>query len=199
MRMEWRAYLLLILGYATVSCDRTPRRAQHEPARVVDSILPRAEALRRFQLSLTPVGELKSPYASRDSLVAAFVKALGDRDTAALASMAVSRAEFGYLYYPTNPQGLPPYDLGPGLMWDLLQQRSERGVRRALAIYGGQRFQLLSHDCGQGSSREGENTVVGPCVLHLRDLRGKSLSVGLISQIVERRGRYKILSFANKL
>lgn len=198
--MAWRSYVLLIgLGYTAVSCDRTAMPAQRAPARVVDSILPRAEALRRFQLNLTPVGELESPYASRDSLMAAFVKALGDRDTAALASMAVSRAEFGYLYYPTNPQSLPPYDLGPGLMWDLLQQRSERGVRRALAIYGGQRFQLLSHDCGQGSSREGENTVVGPCALRLRDQRGKSLSVGLISQIVERGGRYKILSYANKL
>jgi hypothetical protein len=145
------------------------------------------------------VAGLESSYESRDSLVAGFVKALADRDTAALALMTVSRAEFGYLYYPMTPQGLPPYDLEPGLMWHLVQQRSERGIRRALAVYGGQRFQLLSHDCGQGSSREGENTLVGPCVLRLRDQRGKSLSVQLISQIMERGGRYKVLSFANKL
>jgi hypothetical protein len=36
-------------------------------------------------------------------------------------------------------------------------------------------------------------------VLRLRDQRGKSLSVQLISQIMERGGRYKVLSFANKL
>ena len=119
---------------------------ERKPARAVDSTLPRDEALRRFQLDLTPVTELESSYESRDALVAAFAQALGDRDTAALASMAVSRAEFGYLYYPTTPQSLPPYDLEPGLMWDLLQRRSERGIRRALAVYGGRPFQLLSHD-----------------------------------------------------
>jgi hypothetical protein len=113
--------------------------------------------------------------------------------------MAVTPAEFGYLYYPTTPQSLPPYDLEPGLMWHLLRERSKRGIRRALAVYGGQRLQLLSHDCGEGSSREGENTLMGPCVLRVRNTPGKSTSVRLLSQIIERGGRYKILSYANKL
>ncbi len=129
----------------------------------------------------------------------AYVRALAQRDTAALASMAVSRAEFAYLYYPTAAEGLPPYDLEPGLMWYLLQQRSERGIRRALAVYGGQRLKLLGHECGTEVSREGENTVAGPCVLRLRDQRGQAVSVRLLTQILERGGRYKILSYANKL
>ena len=198
--MRWRAYLLLIgLVGAAVACNGTEMRAERKPARVVDSLLPRGEALRRFQLDLTPVTKLESSYKSRDALVTAFARALGDRDTAALASMAVSRAEFGYLYYPTTPQSLPPYDLAPALMWHMLQLRSEQGIRRALDLYGGPHLQLLGHDCGQGSSREGDNTLVGPCVLHLRDKSGKPRSVRLLSQIIERGGRYKILSYANKL
>jgi hypothetical protein len=197
--MPWRVFLLISLGGTTVACNSAEMPVERRAARVVDSILPRNETLRRFQENLTRVRELESSYETRDSLVAAFVKALGDRDTSALVSMTVSRAEFGYLYYPTTPQSLPPYDLEPGLMWHLLQQRSERGIRRALALYGGQRFQLLGHDCGEQPSREGENTLFGPCNLRLRDERGRSLSLRLLSQILERGGRYKLLSYANKL
>lgn len=190
--------LLAGLGSAAAACNGSEMRAENGPARA-GNILSRDEALRRFQLKLPPVTELEGPHTSRDSLMTAFVRALGDRDTAALASMAVSAAEFGYLYYPTTPQSLPPYDLEPALMWHMLWQRSEQGIRRVLARYGGQQLQLLGHDCGQDSSREGENTIVGPCVLRLRDERGHPLSLELPSQVIERAGRYKVLSYANRL
>lgn len=197
--MQWTCMLLIGLGGATAACDRHQGRGEAAPAAVIDSFLPRDEAIRRFQQNLPRATALESSYQSRDALLAAFVAALGGRDTAALASLAVSRAEFGYLYYPATPQSLPPYDLEPGLMWDLLQRRSDRGIRRALAAYGGRPLQLLSHDCGQGSSREGANTIVGPCVLQLRDKEGKAVSPLLLNQIIERGGRYKVLSYANRL
>lgn len=199
MRFRMYPLLLIVLGSLTLACDRTGTPPESGAARVVDSILPREEVLRRFQRNLSPVARLESSYGSRDSLLAAFVEALGDRDTAALATMAVSRTEFAYLYYPSTPQSLPPYDLDPGLMWDLLHQRSERGIQRALAAYGGQPLRLLGHDCGKESSREGENTIAGPCNLRLRDQRGKPVSVRLLSQIMERGGRFKVLNYANKL
>ena len=191
--------LLAALGSGTVACNRSEMRADDRPARSASGVLSRDEALRRFQVNLQSVAELESPYTSRDSLMVAFVKALGVRDTAALASMAVSPAEFGYLYYPTTPQSLPPYDLEPALMWHMLWQRSEQGIRRALVRYGGQRLQLLSHDCGTRASREGENTIVGPCVLKLQDGQGDPLTLGFPSQVIERGGRHKILSYANEL
>ena len=199
--MRYWMYPLLLIGPTsiTVACDRAGPRPENRAARVVDSILPRQQALQRFQQDLTRETRLESSYGSRDSLLAAFVDALGDRDTAALASMAVSRAEFAYLYYPSTPQSLPPYDLDPGLMWHLLRQQSERGIQRALSVYGGQRLRLLGHDCGTESSREGENVVAGPCVLRLRGQRGTSVSIRLLSQILEREGRYKVLNYSNKL
>lgn len=136
---------------------------------------------------------------SRDSLVAAYVKALGARDTAALAAMAVSRAEFAYLYYPTTPQGRPPYDLAPELMWFLLDQRSEQGLSRALKVYGGQDLTFLGYDCGTGESVEGENTVWGPCQVRFRRADGDTLTRRLFSQIMHRGGRYKFLNYSNKL
>ena len=199
MGIHFRVFALIGLGAAGLACNRSGNVPASGTARAVDSFLPREEALRTFQRNLNPVARLGSPYRSSDSLLAAYVRALADRDTASLASMAVNRTEFAYLYYPTTPQSLPPYDLEPGLMWRLLRERSERGVRRALAAYGGRRLRLMGHDCGADSSREGENTVAGPCVLRLRDEGGKLVSVRLLSQILERGGRYKVLNYANKL
>ena len=199
MRQQSTALFLLTIAGGALGCNGPTERQETGATRVVDSFVPREVALRRFQQNLTPVTRLESPYGRRDSLLAAFINALSARDTAALAAMTVTPAEFAYLYYPTTPQSLPPYDLEPGLMWQLLQQRSERGIRRALDMYGGRKLRLVSYECGTTSSREGENTVVGPCVLRLRDAAGKSLTVGLLNQILERRGRYKVLSYASEL
>ena len=197
MLQQFRAMVSIAIAVASHGCDRLGGHDEVGAARAIDSFVPREEALRRFQQNLTPVTRLQSPYGRRDSLLAAFIHALSARDTAAIVAMAVTPAEFAYLYYPTTPQSLPPYDLEPGLMWQLLRQRSERGIRRALAVYGGQRLELLSHDCGPGSSREGRNTIVGPCTLRLRDQAGQGVSVRLVTQIMERNGRYKVLSYAN--
>lgn len=198
--MRWLVYVLLAgVGGPAVACDRPEMRAEAPLPRVVDSILPRDEALRRFRQGLAPVKVLEGGQESRDKLVAAFLRALGKRDTLALASMVVTRPEFAYVYYPTTPQGLPPYDLEPGLMWYMLVQGSDRGLRRSLAAYGGRGLQLLGYDCGTKGSREGDNTISGPCVMRVRDERGRSIPLRLFSQIIERGGRYKFLSYANKL
>lgn len=198
--MKWLFGLLLGASALTaLACDRPDAQAKATPSRVIDSIIPRAEALRRFRANLAPVVALEGGRESRDSLVAAYLEALGARDTAALAGMAVTRAEFGYLYYPTTPQGLPPYDLDPELMWYLLFQRSDQGIRRALELYGGQDLALVGYDCGSGESVEGENTVWGPCEVRFQRAAGDTVSRTLFSQIIRRAGRYKFLSYGNKL
>jgi hypothetical protein len=198
--MRWLLGLMLgASAWAALACDRPAVQAKSAPRRVIDSIIPRDEALRRFRTNLAPVEALEGGRGSRDSLVGAYLDALAARDTATLAAMAVSRAEFGYLYYPTTPQSRPPYNLAPELMWFLLDQRSDRGIRRVLQIYGGQDLTLLGYDCGPGESVEGENTVWGPCQVRFRLAEGDTVSQRLFSQIIRRGGRYKFLSYANKL
>ena len=129
--------LKALLGAAAIAalaaCGSPDARADlPESGRVVDSILPREEALRRFREGLAPVDSLAGGAGSRDELVAAFVRAIAAADTAAIARMAVSRAEFAYLYYPTAVEGKPPYDLEPGLMWFTLYERSNEGARNGL-------------------------------------------------------------------
>jgi hypothetical protein len=188
----------LLAGIA--ACGGPDVRAELPAAgRVVDSILPREEALRRFREGLPPADSLSGGAESRDALVAAFMRALGAADTAAIAGLAITRSEFAYLYYPTATQGLPPYNLEPGLMWFMLFERSNNGVSRALQLHGGTPMLLVDYDCGSGSQREGENTVYGPCVVRWRGKAGDTVAARLFSQIVERGGRFKFLSYANQL
>jgi hypothetical protein len=103
------------------------------------------------------------------------------------------------LYYPTTPLGKPPYDLEPGLMWFLHTQRSDRGLSKALQLYGGRPMSLVDSDCGFGASHEGENIVYGPCTVRWRTAEGDTLAVRLFNQILERDKRFKFLSYGNRM
>lgn len=191
----WAALLAVPLG-----CRGQETRAElPETGRVVDSVLPREVALRKFREGLPRVDSLSGGSTSRDALVAAFVRAVGARDTAALAEMAITPSEFAYLYYPTAAEGKPPYDLEPSLMWFMLYERSNQGLRKALERYGGGPRTLVDYDCGDRQVREEENTISGPCLIRWRDKAGDTVTVRLFSKILERGGRSKFLSYANRL
>ncbi len=164
----------------------------------VDSIRPRAEALRRFQAGLRPSDSLSGGPTSRDALVGAFVHAVETRDTAELRRLALDRDEFAFIYYPTTPQGLPPYDLTPDLLWFMLQSGSEKGLGRALASRGGRSLGFERYRCDPTPSRQGANLVWGPCAVRHR-VDGGAFEERLFGLIVERYGRFKFVSYANPL
>ncbi len=183
-----------------VGCTgREARVKQPETGRAVDSLVPREVALQKFREGLPRVDSLAGGATSRDALVAAFVRALGEEDTTALAEMAITPSEFAYLYYPTAAEGKPPYDLEPSLMWFMLYERSNQGLRKALQRYGGARRRLVNYDCGSTQVHEGENTISGPCVIRWEGTSGDTVAVRLFSKILERSGRSKFLSYSNPL
>jgi hypothetical protein len=192
---------LLGLVAAGAACEASAaREVRSSGARsTVDTIVPRDEALRRFQAESPRVEGLQEGETSREAVLAAYVRALETRDTAAITRLAISRAEFAWLYYPTTPQGLPPYDVEPGLLWFLLSSRSDKGARRALTVYGGQRFRVLAQDCGQTGAQEGANTIWGPCIVRWVGESRDTVSTQLLGQIIERGGQYKVLSYSNGL
>ena len=202
LRRSFRASLLAaVAACGSVTPDdraTAARTASH--AGVVDSAVPRDEALRRFRAGLPEPDGLDAAAApSRDALVRAFVGAVEAGDTARLRSLALTRAEFGWLYYPTTPQGLPPYDLSPSLLWFLTDGGTAKGVRRLLDERGGQPLAYAGYRCDPGSSREGANTVWGPCLVRRVQAPGDTVEVRLFGLILERAGRFKFVSLANKL
>jgi hypothetical protein len=74
----------------------------------------------------------------------------------------LSRAEFAYLYYPSAPQGLPPYDLNAHLVWFTLSVQSAQGMHRALDERGGQALHIAGLRCAEKPDSQGENVVWAP-------------------------------------
>jgi hypothetical protein len=194
MVVVWPGLAALVVG-----CGGPEARAEALVERVVDSILPREEALGRFRDGMRPVDSLVGGASSLDSLVRRYLQAVRDSDTTALAALAVSRREFAWLYYPTATQARPPYDLEPGLLWFMLFEHSNQGIRRTLRLQGGRPMRLVDYDCGTSPQREGENLLHGPCLVRWTDEGGDTTAGQLFARILERGGRFKFLSYANRL
>jgi hypothetical protein len=166
----------------------------------VDSALTRDEALRRFRADLTePAAGLADGATARDELVQRFIRALEQRDTAALASLVITRAEFAYLYYPTDPLSRPPYELSPALMWFRLQGSNRKAAAALLAKRAGRPLGYVGYHCAR-SDRQGDNTVWSECTI-TRQIPGSAgaLEERLFGTILERDGRYKLVALRNQL
>lgn len=185
-----RHTLLLVLVGALEACR--PAGARVAPQ-------SRDAELATFRAGLVQPETLSGGAPSRDALVTRFVRALETRDTAALVAMHLSRAEFAWLYYPTNPQSRPPYDLSPDLMWFLEHGNSDKGVRRLLDKRAGMPLGVLSYRCDPVTSQQGANTVIGPCLVRRVTADRDTIEEPLFGLILERDGRYKFTSYANKL
>jgi hypothetical protein len=203
MHLKFAARCLLLVPLVA-GCNRPKHadiataEAQRGPVHV-DSVVPRAEALRRFQQDLPTLDSLHGGARSRDSLVHRFVRALEQQDTTALRGLLLNKAEFAYLYYPTSAQGLPPYDLSPGLMWFLLEGQSEKGIRHAVEQLGGRPLRFSGYRCAGAPATEGENQLWGPCEVVRVQAQGDTVTDRLFGPIIERGGRWKFVSYANKL
>lgn len=168
---------------------------KEEPAaprgRSVDS------ALASFRQGLPVVTRLEHGAASRDELVEKFIAAVERNDTAAVARMHVSRAEYAYLYFPTSIYVQEPYVQPPAIAWLLSSQSSEKGISRVMRRLGGQRLNFSEYRCTE-ESREGDNTFWRSCAITYRDPRDQTaVTRRLFGTIIGRDGRYKFLSYAN--
>ncbi|MBW8772352.1 MAG: hypothetical protein JF590_03530 [Gemmatimonadetes bacterium] len=195
--MRYTLSLSLALAAACAKAPAAPPPAHATAsAGIVDSALPRAELLRRFRVDLPAPVSFAKGAPTRDGLGRSVLDALARRDTAQLRAVAVSKGEFGWLYYPTSAQGLPPYDLSPGLYWFMLQERSDRGLRWLLEHPLNAPGRYAGLDCGTRSNVEGANTSWGPCLARWIGPRGDTSSARLFTQVVEREGRWKVLTYS---
>lgn len=184
---------------STARTPASPPTPTSPAAGAVDSALPRAEAMRRFTAGLGPAPvALTGGERSREALVRRFVRDLERRDTADLRRMDLSRAEFAYLYYPTNVMARPPYDLGPGLMWFQLDGNGGKGLAHLIDERGGRPLGYAGVRCDP-PAREGENRVHPRCRVRRVQAPGDTVDEVLFGGIVERGGRFKFISYANKL
>jgi hypothetical protein len=188
-------HLFLILS-CLVACRPGDGVASRHVEQVVDSVMPREEALRRFRDGVTEVRELSGGAASREALAKAVMGALAARDTARLRDLRLTKAEYAWLYYPTAAQGLPPYDLAPDLYWFTLEGRNGSALRTLLEEPASAGARYLRHDCGTASQREGDNTLWGPCTLWSVTTGGDTPASRALSLVIERGGKWKVVSYS---
>jgi len=191
-----------IVAFALAALSAGCRGGEGGEARAavrVDSARAVPQALAAFRAGVPETRELGGAFATdRDTLVSRFVRALERADTAAFMPMMMSRAEFAWLYYETDPQAKPPYELPPELMWSQAMAQGEKGIGRALGRFGGRPLAFRGYACA-ADERRGPNRVWSRCTLDVAAADGTRARVRLFGGIVERGGRYKIFSYSNEL
>ena len=168
------------------------------PRQAVDSIFTPQVELARFRATIpgpAPVGFEGA--SSPAELVRRFVAAVEKQDTAALGRLLISKAEFGFLYFPSSDYNRPPYRQKPGLVWFRMTETSQKGIGRALARDGGKSLQSVGHRCPKPAKAEGPHRVWTDCRLLVRRA-GRTIERRLFGSIVERSGRYKFLTYASE-
>ena len=198
--------ILMAIAPALIACSSgEAHESRHSPAdtiaapsRIIDSILPPDEALARFRDGLAEVTEFQGGAPTADALVERFVTALRSRDTTALRHLVLSRAEFGWLYYPTSVFSRAPYYQMPQLTWALNVADSDKGISRALGRFGGPQLDVSGYECTGSPRVDGGMTFHDRCSVRLRE-NGTERRLRLFGSMAELGGRFKFYSYANDL
>jgi hypothetical protein len=170
------------------------------PNGIVDSAFQMADAIRRFRKDLPEPNGLENGASSRQALVEMFVAALATRDTKRLGELAMSRAEFAYLYYPLSRDAMAPSGgMPPTLRWDLLTLTSEKGIARALERLGGQPLTLVSLDCPNPPGSMGMLVQHDGCTVQLARGDGTLFKGQLFGSILEQGGHFKFIGYVNDM
>jgi hypothetical protein len=189
----WSAALL----FAALGCRGDGHDRATAAGNVVDSVFPMDVLLARFRKDLPKPAALHGEVTSRDTLVQRVVTALAANDTLAFEHLAVTRDEWAWLFFPTNVLSRPPYELPPGLAWFQLQENNRQGVFRALREFGGRKLDYRGYDCADQPTVEGDNKIWIGCEVRLARDGAEPSPIRLFSAILERGGRFLILSYAN--
>jgi len=212
LRVGWMVVLL-----AASSCqegpspadaiDRTAKEGAAQQAHidsvvaaggVVDSVLPVAELLQRFQAGLSPTDTLRHASPSPEQLVDRLVRAIASHDTMALNAMVLDRAEFAFLYYPGSSMSLPPYEAPPALLWGQILAASDDGAGKLLARLGGRQVSAHALRCPPPKV-EGANRLLERCTVRFDTSGARALEGNLFGTILTRDGRSKFISLANRI
>ncbi|HEX6309730.1 MAG TPA: hypothetical protein VFZ69_16255 [Longimicrobiales bacterium] len=195
------ALLALIIAACSVDAEGGEMDAAPVNEAVAgDSLLPMREMIARFQAEVPPADSFGPDAApSREVLIDRFVAAVADSSAAALSALTLNVSEFAHLYFPTSMFARVPYAQPPAVNWLLLEQNSLKGGRRLLREYGGRRLDVEGHRCAGAPRVEGANRIWESCLLVVRGADGRIAELRLFGSIIEREGRYRLLSLANRL
>jgi hypothetical protein len=179
--------------------ERIPLDTTRAPGTVIDSVFPMPEMLHRFRQGLPRPAGFTGGASSKRELARQFVLALAAGDKPALGALALSRAEFAWIYFASVSDTVAANGMPPALRWDGLVLRSEKGIARALDRVGRKPLTLEDLDCPNPPVTSGAVTLHDGCTVRLSGTKGNQFSGKLFGAIVEHRGRYKFVSYSNDM
>ena len=182
---------------AAESSSGTAAAAPRPSGTVIDSALPIAEHLRRFRVGLDSTDRLRGGSPTPERLAARFLDAVARRDTLDLARMVLSRAEFGWVYYPSHIYHDPPYELDPNSFWTLVQGNSAKGLIRVLRRYGGTKLRYGALRCGSSRNVNPPLLEAERCSLRFTS-NGTAEARRMFGSIVGNGRTFKFVSYANE-
>jgi hypothetical protein len=138
---------------------------------------------------------LTNAQGSPEEVCQAALDALAANDAQALNALRLSRVEHDSILVPQLPIGKDTTggkDLD--MAWYMLDQRCAKGIRRAIADYGGQRYELISVRFTRPAERHGPLTVHRGTEVRVRDANGDELILGIFGSILQQDGLFKLVS-----
>ncbi len=133
--------------------------------------------------------------SSPDALAESVLDAIARRDAVRLRELALSEDEFKVNVWPDLPAARPERNLPFGYVWGDLKQKSDTGLSRTLARYGGQRLTFVRLTFTGPTSDYRACSVRRGSLLRVRDASGTEHDLRLFGSIVARDGAYKAFSF----
>jgi hypothetical protein len=158
-----------------------------------------AEYLRRFRQGLTEPARLEGGAITREALARLFLSAVATQDSVALRGLLISPAEFAWLVFPQHIYSEPPYALDPAIFWMQLGAESTKGLHGTLQRFGSHTLGYRDLRCQRDTVqlRPGPAALWSSCRVSYRN--GTRVETHrLFGSIVERDGRFKLLSLANE-
>ena len=137
---------------------------------------------------------LTNTSASPEEVCQKTLGALERKDTLGLLQLRLTKFEHDSLLVPQMPLPPPGVERDMGMAWYMLDQRSIKGIRRALEDYGGQRFSLIRVRFAKPDERFGNLVVHRGTQVTVRDSTDSEIVLPIFGSILEDGGRFKLVS-----
>jgi hypothetical protein len=142
---------------------------------------------------------LATTFASPEAAVEAALAALAAEDVAALRALAVTRDEFRDFVWSGLDASRPERNLTWEFVWSQHAMKHERGLQRAVALFGGTELELDSVELvGRVSEHTGDHqsfSIHRESRVHVIAPDGEHRTIQLFGSMLSTAGRYKIYSF----
>lgn len=149
--------------------------------------LPACERRSAVQLSHT--------FDSAEAAAHAVLDALARRDAAALRQLPLDAHEFRTVVWPELPASRPEANLPVDYVWGSLHQTSAGNMVQILSEHGGRRYQLAEVRFRGETTRYASFSIHRKVELIVGDATGDTRRVRLFGSLLERSGRWKVVSF----